>query len=638
MNTDAQRSAFPYPADPSPTRAVESDSPQTTQAVSEISKEVSQRIEELLSQMTLEEKVGQMTQVEKNSLPPGAVKKYFIGSVLSGGGGNPHPNTPESWLEMVSAFQREALDTRLGIPILYGVDAVHGHNNLNGAVIFPHNIGLGATRNADLVRRIGQATAQEVAATGVHWNFAPTLAVPQDIRWGRTYEGYGQDPALVAELGAAYVRGLQGANLNDPHSILANPKHFIGDGATTFGSSQMVFDLPPGTIPGATLPFKFLLDQGDARLDESTLREVHLKPYVAALDAGARIIMASFSSWNGENLHGHRYLLTEVLKGELGFTGFVVTDWGGIDHLSKDYYQAVVMAINAGIDMSMVPNDFVRFITTLKQAVANGDVPQERIDDAVRRILRVKLESGVFEHPFGDEGDLALVGSAEHRQLARRAVALSLVLLKNEGNVLPLSKSEGPVLVAGIGADNIGLQCGGWTLEWLGIQDNSIPGTTIQEAIREMVNAGVEVYYHPGGNFESVLNAGETQLKAKLGILVIAEAPYAEGFGDRAELNLQQQDIVLLERMRDQVEKLVVILLSGRPLIVSEQLPLMDALVAAWLPGTEGQGIADVLFGDVPFSGKLSFAWPRSMAEIPLSALAEAGSEGVLFPIGFGLP
>jgi beta-glucosidase len=619
MNTDAQRATQSDPSGSLP------------------SVEVSQRVEDLLSQMTLEEKIGQMTQVEKNSLPHGAVKEYFIGSVLSGGGGNPDPNTPESWLEMVTSFQQEALETRLGIPILYGVDAVHGHNNLYGAVIFPHNIGLGATRNADLVYRIGQATAAEVAATGVHWNFAPTVAVPQDIRWGRTYEGYGQDPALVAELGAAYVRGLQGENLGDPHSVLANPKHYVGDGATTFGSSHMVMDFPPGTIPGAALPFKFLLDQGDARIDEITLREIHLKPYIATLEAGARIVMASFSSWNGDKLHGHKYLLTDVLKGELGFTGFIVSDWGAIDHLSEDTYAAVVMGINAGVDMSMVPMDYKRYIATLKRAVVNGDVPQERIDDAVRRILRVKLEAGLFEHPFVDAQDLSLVGSAEHRALGRQAAAESLVLLKNAGNVLPLSKAIDTLLVAGQAADDIGLQCGGWTIEWLGMPGKITPGTTILEAIRDTVPAGVDVVFDPDGRFADVSVDDHALRNAKVGLLVIAEVPYAEGFGDRSDLNLPPQDVDLLERMRKHVEKLVVILLSGRPLIVTEQLPLMDALVAAWLPGTEGQGVVDVLFGDRPFTGKLPYDWPRSMKYIPLSALTKAGPEGVLFPIGFGM-
>jgi beta-glucosidase len=354
-------------------------------------------IEELIARMTLEEKIGQMTQVEKNSLTPEVVQRFFIGSVLSGGGGYPAENNPQAWSDMVSDFQEAALQTRLGIPLLYGVDAVHGHNNLYGAVIFPHNIGLGATRDPDLVYRIGRATAEELAATGVHWNFAPTIAVPQDLRWGRTYEGYSQDPQCVAELGAAYIRGLQGERLSDPLSVLATAKHYLGDGGTTWGSSTMLFSIPPGVhFEGPNDQFAFQIDQGDTRLDEATLRDIHLKPYITAIEAGVQAVMASFSSWNGLKLHAHHYLLSEVLKGELGFTGFVVSDWAGIDQVSGDYSQAVVSSINAGVDMAMVPYDYERFISTLKRAVEAGAISLERIDDAVRRILKREIQGGPF--------------------------------------------------------------------------------------------------------------------------------------------------------------------------------------------------------------------------------------------------
>ena len=589
---------------------------------------IHERLEDLLDRMTLEEKIGQMTQVEKNSLSPEVVKRFFIGSVLSGGGGNPPDNSPAGWATMVAEFQEAALQTRLGIPLLYGVDAVHGHNNLRGAVIFPHNIGLGAARDADLVRQIGRATAEELAATGVYWNFAPTVAVPQDLRWGRTFEGYAQDSGVVKQLARAYIEGLQGTQLNDPLSVLATPKHYLGDGGTTWGSSRTLFLFPPGaSIAGNDESFQFMLDQGDTQLDEAALRQVHLGPYIAAIEAGALVVMASLSSWNGVKMHAHHYLLTDVLRGELGFSGFIISDWAGIDPVADDYYQAVVIAISAGVDMSMVPVDYERFISTMKRAVAQGDIPMQRVNDAVRRILTVKLKAGLFERPRPDPRQLSLVGSAQHRQLARHAVARSLVLLKNEGRVLPLAKSTPTFLVGGQGADDIGLQCGGWTIEWLGKPGSITPGVSILDGIRAAVLSECELLYDPQGQFDQ-LNGQE----APIGIVVLAESPYAEGFGDRADLRLPPADIHLIERMRSRCHRLLVLLLSGRPLIITEYLPLIDALVVAWLPGTEGQGVADVLFGDLPFTGKLPYAWPRNSEQVPMPADAQP-----LFPYGYGL-
>jgi beta-glucosidase len=354
---------------------------------------------------------------------------------------------------------------------------------------------------------------------------------------------------------------------------------------------------------------------------------VHLTPYIAALQAGAQVVMASFSSWNGVKLHAHRYLLTEVLKGELGFSGFVVSDWGGIDQLADDNYQAVVMAVNAGVDMSMVPFDYERFITHLTRAVEKGDVSNKRIDDAVRRILTVKIKAGLFERPRPDPRCLALVGCAEHRDLAREAVAKSLVLLKNDGRTLPMAKSTPTLLVGGQAADDIGLQCGGWTVEWLGRSGPITEGTTILSGIRAAVAPESWVSYDPLGSFEHFGNQ-----TAEIGIAVLAETPYAEGFGDRADLSLPPEDVALVERMRLRCRRLAVVLLSGRPLILTGQLPQIDALVAAWLPGSEGQGVADVLFGERPFTGKLSYSWPRSMEQVPWRADAEP-----LFPCGFGL-
>ena len=585
-------------------------------------------IEDMLDRMTIEEKIGQMTQVEKNSLNPEVVKRFFIGSVLSGGGGNPPDNSPVGWATMVGEFQEAALQTRLSIPLLYGVDAVHGHNNLRGAVIFPHNIGLGAARDADLVRRIGRTTAEEMAATGVYWNFAPTVAVPQDLRWGRTFEGYAQDSRVVTQLARAFIEGLQGTQLNDPLSVLATPKHYLGDGGTTWGSSRTLFPFPPGnSIAGKDESFLFMLDQGDTQMDEAVLRQVHLGPYIAAIQAGALVVMASLSSWNGVKMHAHHYLLTQVLKGELGFSGFIISDWAGIDPVADDYYQAVVIAINAGVDMSMVPVDYERFISTMKRAVAKGDIPMQRVDDAVRRILTVKLKAGLFERSRPDPRQLTLVGSVQHRELARHAVARSLVLLKNEARVLPFAKSTPTILVGGQGADDIGLQCGGWTIEWLGKPGKITPGVTILDGIRAAVSSECEVLYDPQGHFDQ-LDGQE----APVGIVVLAESPYAEGFGDRADLSLPPADIHLIERMRPRCRRLVVLLLSGRPLIITDNLPLIDALVAAWLPGTEGQGVADVLFGDLPFTGKLPYAWPRNSEQVPMPADAQP-----LFPYGYGL-
>ena len=584
---------------------------------------VEDRVADLLERMTLGEKIGQMTQVEKNSIKAQDITDLSIGSILSGGGGYPTPNNPEAWAGMVDGFQEYALKTRLGIPLLYGADAVHGHANVRGAVVFPHNIGLGATRNPDLVQRIGRATAEEMAATGVYWNFAPVVAVPQDIRWGRTYEAYSEDTDLVAELSSAYVRGLQGtdgkADLGSPTTVLATPKHYVGDGGTSWGSSTTFIEQ------------QYMLDQGVTEVDEATLRAVHLPPYAAAIDAGARSIMVSFSSWNGLKMHAHKYLLTDVLKGEMGFDGFLVSDWQGIDQIPGDYDSDVVTAINAGIDMVMVPYDYKTFILSLTRAVEGGEVSQARIDDAVRRILTVKMELGLFERPYSDESLRTLVATEEHLDLALEAVRESLVLLKNEEDTLPLAKDTPLIFVAGQGADDIGMQCGGWTIEWQGELGAITPGVTILEGIETTVSESTNVRYEPAADFD-----GDGAV-ADIGIVVVGETPYAEGVGDRADLSLSAADTALIEAMRAQSEKLVVILLSGRPMIITEQLQMADAWVAAWLPGTEGDGVAQVLFGETPFTGKLAYTWPRSVDQLPLRALEESGEEP-LFPFGYGLP
>ena len=582
-------------------------------------------VDALLHQMSITEKIGQMTQADKNSIKPGDITKYFIGSILSGGGQYPPSNTIQGWVEMVDGFQQEALRTRLAIPMLYGVDAVHGHAALYGATVFPHEVGLGATRDINLVRLIGQATAKELLATGIPWNFAPTVASPQDIRWGRAFESFGEEANLISEMGTAYLQGLQA--IPDGYTpatgqnifVLATPKHFLGDGGTSFGSSSQNTRL------------SYLLDRGDTKLDEGKVRELLLPAYKAAVDNGAKCIMASYSSLNGKKMHAHKYWITDVLKGELGFNGFVVSDWDGIAEIDGNYYEAVVAAINAGIDMSMDPNDYLRFISTMMEAVNKGDISGERIDDAVRRILTVKYELGLFIHPFSDPSFAHAVGSAAHRKLARQAVRESLVLLRNENNALPINKNASMIFVAGQGANDMGMQCGGWTIEWLGKSGDIQPGMTILKSICEAVSPGTLVSYNSMGEFDGM---------ADVGIAVVGEQPYAEGVGDRSDLLISAEDIQMINKLRATCRKLVVLVLAGRPLIITSLLKVADACVAVWLPGTEGSGVADVIFGDYPFSGRLPYTWPRSNDQLPINvnnALQVSGSSDPLFPFGFGL-
>jgi beta-glucosidase len=584
---------------------------------------VERRVENLLARMTLAEKVGQMTQVEKNSIRPGDITDLTIGSILSGGGGYPKGgNTPERWADMVDGFQEYALQSRLGIPLIYGVDAVHGHANVKGATVFPHNVGLGATRDPELMERVAQVTAEEMVATGIYWNFGPVVAVPQDIRWGRTYEGFSEDTEVVSQLSSAYIQGLQNVDgvtdLSAPTTVLATPKHYVGDGGTAWGTSNTT-----------NMGHRYMLDQGVMEVDEATLRAVHLPPYVEAVESGAMCVMVSFSSWQDTKMHAHKYLLTDVLKGELGFQGFVVSDWGGIDQIPGNYYSDVVTSINAGVDMVMVPSDYVTFIDTLTEAVENGDVPMARIDDAVRRILTVKVRLGLFERPFSDATLLSRIGSEEHREVAREAVRKSLVLLKNEGDALPLDKDIPVIFVTGSGADDVGMQCGGWTIEWQGARGSITPGATILQAIEDTVAEGTIVRYNQGGNFAQ----DEDYNRADVGIVVVGEEPYAEGVGDDFDLSLSEADIGAIERVREVADEVVLVVISGRPLVITEPLDLCDAVVAAWLPGTEGRGVTDVLFGDYPFTGKLAYTWPRSMEQVPLGA----GSGEPLFPFGYGL-
>ena len=571
----------------------------------------------LLAQMTLDEKVGQMTQADHEFIKDSSdVQKYFLGSVLSGGNSDPKEgNTLQAWNDMYARYQRQALQTRLRIPLLYGVDAVHGHNNVIGAVVFPHNIALGATRNADLVQKIGEITAREVRATGTQWAFAPCIAVPQDERWGRTYEGFSEDPALVSEMGAAAVRGLQGADLGAPTSVLACAKHYAGDGGTAFGT---------GTIGAKGL------DQGDTQVDEATLRKIHLSPYQPAIDAGVGSIMPSYSSWNGQKVSGHKRLLTDVLKTEMGFEGFLISDYRAVEQLDPDFKTAIEKAINAGMDMAMVPDHYPEFITLLKELAQEGRVPMARIDDAVLRILRVKFAMGLMDEDarlFATAADQEAFGSEEHRAVAREAVRQSLVLLKNENGVLPLSKQAARIHVAGKAADDIGIQCGGWTISWQGAAGPVTEGgTTILSALRAAVGAPGAITYSADGSGAK---------GADVGVVVVAEPPYAEMQGDRETLELAPEETAVVKNMKAAGIPVVVVLLSGRPLVLGETLEQADALVAAWLPGTEGAGVADVLFGDYKPSGKLSYSWPRAMAQIPIN-VGDADYDP-LFKVGYGL-
>jgi beta-glucosidase len=564
---------------------------------------VDDRVQDLLSRMTLDEKAGQMTQADRGELSsPELVKTYYLGSVLSGGGSAPAVNSPTGWADMYDAFQAQALATRLKIPIMYGIDAVHGHNNVKGAVIFPHNIGMGCTWDPGLVREAARITALEVAGTGIDWTFAPCIAVPQNERWGRTYEGYGETAEITTLMAAAAVEGFQGDTLSAPGSIVACAKHFVGDGGTTNGT-----------------------DQGNTEVDEATLRAIHLPGYQTAIGAGVRTVMASFSSWDGQKVHGSHYLLTDLLKTELGFDGFIVSDWNGIDQLDGDYRSDVLQSINAGIDMVMAPDKYESFISNLKQLVNDGEISMERIDDAVARILRVKFELGLFEHPYTSRTLTDSVGSAAHRAVARRAVRESMVLLKKENGILPLSKASGTILVAGSKADNIGYQCGGWTISWQGSGGNITDGTTILEGIRNAVD-GAQVEY-------SVDGSGITD--ADVAVVAVGETPYAESSGDRTDLHLSDSDVETVRRVKDAGIPTVVILISGRPMILDNLLHYADILFAAWLPGTEGAGVADVLFGDYNPSGKLTHSWPERMVDVPIN-VNDSGYDP-LFPYKYGI-
>ena len=574
-------------------------------------------VKKLVLSMTLEEKIGQMTQVDYRYLADKAdIGKYFLGSILSGGGSTPPTNQPSSWVDLYNSFQEEALKTRLKIPLIYGIDAVHGHNNVLGATMFPHNIGLGCTNDKALVQEIAAATAAEVKATGLDWTFAPCVAVAQDERWGRTYESYSEDSKIVTELGVASTIGYQGRTL-DKNSVLACAKHFVGDGNTVFGTGTNWYKI----------------DRGDVVLDEEELRSKYIKPFQESIKMGVGSIMVSYNSWKGEKLHGHKYLINDVLKKELKFGGIVVSDWAGINELDKDYKTCIIQSINAGIDMNMVPgslnsddNSYDDFIRLAIESVKEGSIPMERIDDAVSRILKIKKKLGLFDKPIKAPKNIDVVGSKKHRDLARKSVRKSLVLLKNEGDILPLNKNSGKITLVGEHADNIGYQSGGWTIHWQGGSGDITPGTTILDAFKSAVDDSNSIHYS---------KYGDNLLNPDVVVVVVGEKPYSEGVGDRESLHLSDEDIKLLKKVKNSNLPHVVVLISGRPMIINESLTESDAFVAAWLPGSEGKGISDVIFGDYNFTGKLSMTWPKSMNQIPINY----GDRNYdpLFQFGFGL-
>ncbi|XVF06614.1 hypothetical protein REPUB_Repub06bG0064500 [Reevesia pubescens] len=583
------------------------------------------RIKDLIGRMTLEEKIGQMVQIERNVASAEVMRKYFIGSVLSGGGSVPAPQaSAKVWINMVNEFQKGALSTRLGIPMIYGIDAVHGHNNVYKATIFPHNIGLGATRDPELVKKIGAATALEVRATGIQYAFAPCIAVCRDPRWGRCYESYSEDPMVVKEM-TEIIPGLQGdipfkSRKGVPYvagkkNVAACAKHFVGDGGTTKG-----------------------INENNTQIDTHGLLSIHMPGYYTSIIKGVSTVMVSYSSWNGVKMHANREMVTNFLKKTLRFRGFVISDWEGIDRITSpphaNYTYSIEASINAGLDMVMVPSNYTEFIDGLTYLVKNNVVPMSRIDDAVKRILRVKFVMGLFENPLADESLVHHLGSQVHRELAREAVRKSLVLLKNgesaDAPLLPLPKKASNILVAGSHANNLGYQSGGWTIEWQGLSGNNLTsGTTILTAIKNTVDPNTNVVYNENPNAEFV-----KYNNFSYAIVVVGEHPYAETKGDSTNLTIPEPGPSTITNVCGTV-KCVVVVVSGRPVVIQPYVDSMDALVAAWLPGSEGQGVADVLFGDYGFTGKLPRTWFKTVDQLPMN-VGDTHYDP-LFPFGFGL-
>ncbi|CAH9070899.1 unnamed protein product [Cuscuta europaea] len=586
---------------------------------------VEARVKDLLSRMTLQEKLGQMTQIERSVATPSALTDLSIGSVLSLGGSWPFENAvSEDWAEMIDGMQRRALESRLGIPLLYGVDAVHGNNNVYGATIFPHNIGLGATRDQELVRNIGVATALEVRASGSQYTFAPSVAVCKDPRWGRCYESFSEDTDVVRRM-SSIVTGLQGQPpsghpfgypfLAGRDNVIACAKHFVGDGGTHEG-----------------------INEGNTISSYEELESIHLAPYLDCLSQGVCTIMASYTSWNGTQMHRNKFLLTDVLKGKLGFKGFIITDCAALDRLSNpfgsNYRQCVLAAISAGIDMVMVPMRYELYLNDLSGLVESGEIPMSRIDDAVERILRVKFVAGLFEYPLSNRLLLDKVGCKLHRELAREAVRKSVVLLKNGKDTLkpflPLDKNAKCILVAGQHADDLGFQCGGWTKTWDGRSGRITIGTTILDAIKAAVGEETELVYEQNPSPATFSNRSFS-----FSIVIVGEPPYCESGGDSKDLIIPSNGSELISFVAERVPTLA-ILISGRPMYVETRVwERVEGFIAAWLPGSEGAGVTDVIFGDHEFKGRLPMSWFRSVDQLPMNPTNT--SYDPLFPIGFGL-
>ncbi|KND24871.1 glycosyl hydrolase [Streptomyces europaeiscabiei] len=585
---------------------------------------VKQRVADLLGRMSPAEKAGQMTQAERNALrAPGDIAAYDLGSLLSGGGSVPTPNTAAAWAKMTDAYQLRTRATRFQIPLIYGVDAVHGHNNVVGATIMPHNIGIGAGRDPRSAERTGAITAKEVRATGVPWDFAPCVCVTRDERWGRSYEAFGEDPALVEAM-ETVIQGMQGSpsgkDLHRNDKVLGSAKHFVGDGGTAYGSSTTG---------------SYTVDQGVTEVTREELEAVHLSPFEESVERGVGTVMPSYSSLDvlGDDkgpvkMHANAEMINGVLKDRMGFEGFVISDWQAIDQIPGDYASDVVTSINAGLDMIMVPTAYQDFTKTLKEEVAAGRIAQARIDDAVARILTQKFRLGLFEKPYADTTHLEEVGSAEHRAVAREAVAKSQVLLKNDGAVLPL-RTDQKVYVAGSNADDIGNQAGGWTISWQGSSGRTTTGTTILEGMRKAARTPESVTFSR--------DASAATDGYDVGVVVVGETPYAEGIGDVGnghDLELTAADRAAVDKVCAAM-KCAVLVVSGRPQLIGDRLGDMDALVASWLPGSEGDGVADVLYGRRAFTGQLPVTWPKAEAQLPIN-VGDAAYDPQ-FPYGWGL-
>lgn len=574
------------------------------------------RVQDLLARMTLQEKIGQMALVERQSLKASEdITQFGLGALLSGSGSKPDDTSAVGWSRMVAGYQSAATASRLGIPLLYGSDAIHGHAHVPGATVFPHAIGLGASKDEELVAAVAAATAAETAATGVNWIYAPNLDQPRDIRWGRVYEAFSDDPDVVARLGAAYVRGAH--TVQAP--IVLSLKHFIGLGDMAWQTSTNK---------------NFKIDQGATVADEKALQETLLPPFAAAITTGAESVMVGLNSWGGTKLAANRYLMTDVLKRQLNFQGFIVSDWYGVYEIPGGDFIAAVRAINAGVDMVMLPFDYQSFVRNVSWAVRLHLIPQARIDDAVARILRVKFAIGLFDADVSNRTlSATTIGSVEHRKLARKAVAASQVLLKNDNATLPITPAVRSIRVAGSAADNVGMQSGAWTIEWQGIDGTWLPeSTSILAGIRSRAGEGVVVSYDQHGMFSP-----KTE-KADLGIAVVGEKPYAEGWGDRDYPILSNDDLAAIQNVQATSKRVVVVIVSGRPLFVSNEIATWDAVVAAWLPGSEGAGVTDVLFGDTPFTASLPLPWPHHAEQLPVAVdETTADDTPLLFPRGFGL-